>query len=248
MSKAVVAEPTQNAWDTGFLQVQVSAITAALLAASFLFLAGCATPPFIGQVAVASYKPTNVHLEEANLPPNVKRVAVLPLTTLNDKAEMDSGREVLWPLLLDELGRTRLFELVPVSADELRSITGRLAWTGEERLPIDFCERLHERLGVDAVLFSRLTEYRAYQPLAIGWRLKLLEVEEPRILWSVDEFFDARVPEVAAAARRYAERRPDTQASLQDPQGALRSPRRFGQYTACAVLETLPGRHSRNTP
>ncbi len=95
---------------------------------------------------------------------------------------------------------------------------------------------------MDAVLFCRLTQYRAYEPLAVGWRLKLLDAEVPRILWAVDEVFDARVAEVAAAARRYAREHSEAVPSLQDSQSVLLSPRRFGQYTASAVVGTMPGR------
>jgi len=60
----------------------------------------------------------------------------------------------------------------------------------------------------------------------------------------VDEVFDARVPEVAAAARRYAQQHPDAGSSIYGPAGVLVSPRRFGQFTASAVVETLPGRQA----
>ncbi|PYJ01021.1 MAG: hypothetical protein DME25_19160 [Verrucomicrobia bacterium] len=214
-----------------------------VLAASLPWLfAGCLRSPFVNQAAVPSYKPANVYREEAFLPPSIKRVAVLPLTTLTDEATMDFGRDALGPVLFDELGRSRLFELVEVSPDELRLLTGRSTWSGEEALPLDFFEKLRDKLGVDAVLFSRLTQYRAYEPLAVGWRLKLLEADEPHILWAVDEVFDARLPEVAVAARRYAQRHPEAGSLLYGPQGVLVSPRRFGQYTASAVMETLPGR------
>jgi len=210
---------------------------------TLLFLiTGCAKSSYLGQMTTASYQPSNVYRAEANLSPEIKRVAVLPLTTLNDDTAMEFGREALWPVLVAELGRARQFELVSVSADELRLLTGRNSWSGEEKLPIDFFDKLKEKLGVDAVLFSRLTQYRAYEPLAVGWRLKLLDAAEPQVLWAVDEVFDARVPEVAAAARRYAQQHPDTGPSVQDAQGVLLSPRRFGRYAANAVVETLPGR------
>ncbi len=204
--------------------------------------AGCATSPFGGQAMVPSYKPSNVYREEVFLPSSIKRVAVLPLTTLTDEASIESGREALGPILLDELGRSRQFELVAVTPDELSLLTGRSAWTAEEKLPLDFFEKLRARLGIDAVLFCRLTQYRAYEPLAIGWRVKLLDADEPHVLWAVDEVFDARVPEVAAAARRYAQQHPDSASSIYGSQGVLISPRRFGQYTASAVVDTLPGR------
>jgi len=155
---------------------------------------------------------------------------------------MEFGRDSLGPVLWNELGRSRQFELVTVLPEELRLLTGRSGWSGEEKLPIDFFDKLKDKLGVDAVLFSQLTQYRAYEPLAVGWRLKLMDAEVPRILWAVDEVFDARVPEIAAAARRYAQAHPEAAGSLRDSQSVLLSPRRFAQYTASAVVGTMPGR------
>lgn len=215
---------------------------ALLLASWSLFFTGCATSPFLSDLGTSSYAPSNVYREEALLPSYIKRVAVLPLTTLTDEASLDFGRDSLWPVLLSELGRSRQFELISVPPEELRLLTGRSGWSGEEKLPSDFFEKLKDKLGVHAVLFSRLTQYRAYEPLAVGWRLKLLDAEVPRILWAVDEVFDARVAEVAAAARRYAREHPEAIPSLQDSQSVLLSPRRFGQYTASAIVGTMPGR------
>jgi hypothetical protein len=215
----------------------------ALLAASCsLWLTGCATSPYLTDLGTPSYEPSNVYRDEALLPSYVKRVAVLPLTTLTDESSMDFARDSLWPVLLGELGRSRQFEVVTVPPEELRLLTGRSGWSGEEKLPVDFFEIMKDKLGVDAVLFCRLTQYRAYQPLAVGWRLKLLDAEVPRILWTVDEVFDAGVAEVAAAARRYANEHPEAVPSLQDSQSVLLSPRRFGQYTASAIVGTMPGR------
>jgi hypothetical protein len=74
----------------------------------------------------------------------------------------------------------------------------------------DFFEKLKEELGVQAVILPELTQYRPHEPLAVGWRLKLVDADEPRVIWAVDEVFDARVPSVAAAARRFADSHPDS--------------------------------------
>lgn len=216
---------------------------ASLLAiAALSLLTGCSHSTFLRQATTASYQPSNIYRADPNLSPEIKRVAVLPLTTLNDDATMEFGRESLGPVLVNELGRSRLFELVSVTPAELRLLTGRDAWSSEEKLPLDFFDKLKEKLGVDAVLFARLTQFRAYEPLTIGWRLKLYDAAEPQVLWAIDEVFDARVPEVAAAARRHAQQH--LEAGPSDAQGVLSSPRRFGSYTASAVVETLPGRAS----
>ncbi len=215
---------------------------ACMTAGASVVFGGCSHTSFLGHATTASYQPSNVYREEPALAPNIRRVAVLPLAVLTDEAGMEFGRDALWPVLLSELGRVRQFEVVSVTPEDLRLMTGRSAWGGEEKLPMDFFDKLKEKLGVDAILFSRLTQYRAYEPLSIGWRLKLIDAEEPRILWAVDEVFDARVPEVAAAAIRYDQRHPDTGSSLHDAKGVLTSPRRFGRYSASAVVQTLPSR------
>ena len=71
-----------------------------------------------------------------------------------------------------------------------------------------------------------------------GWKLG----DDPRILWSVDEVFDASLPAVANAARRYAQAHPEPSPPLGDSRRVLNSPRRFGHYTASAIWQTLPER------
>ena len=172
----------------------------------------------------------------------VKRVALLPVTTITEDATLQFGRETLEPVLLQEFTRCRQFELVPVTAGQLRLMTGQDTWTAEERLPADFFEKLKDRFGVDAVVFARLTQYRPYEPVSVGWRLKLLEVEQPHILWAIDEVFDSRQPRVAAGARRFAKENPEAPGLASEVEGVLTSPRRFGQYTVNSAVATMPGR------
>ena len=213
-----------------------------LIVLAVLFFAGCSRTPFLAQAMTPSYRPSNVFQEEPFLPANIRRIAVLPMSSLTEDADTAFGCDALSPILMSELNRVRKFELVVVSTDEMRLLSGRAVWNPEDKLPVEFFERLKDKYGVDAVLFSRLTLYRVYEPLAIGWRLKLIDADEPHILWAVDELFDSRVPTVAAAAVRYAQDNPDTGSSLLDSRSVLMSARRFGEYTVNAVVQTIPGR------
>jgi hypothetical protein len=204
---------------------------------------GCASGPFKRPAAfVASYEPSNLFVEEAIMPAEIKRVGVLPLTVGEGTAEMEFGRETLEPVLMAELYGSRQFEVVPVSAEKLLRITGQARWDAQARFSQDFFDNLREELGVQAILLPELTRYRPHEPLMVGWRLKLVDATEPRVLWAIDEVFDAREPSVAAAARRYSDRHPDAAGSLADDRAVLQSPRRFARYTASAVVATLPGR------
>ncbi len=196
---------------------------------------------------VPSYVPSNVYAEETVLPREIKRVAVLPLLAGESTGEMEFGRETLEPILTGELFRRRQFEVELVSAERLLQITGLSRWDGRQPFPEDFFDRLRDALGVQAVLVTELTRYRPHEPLVIGWRLKLIDATEPRVLWAVDEVFDARDPSVAAGARRFADGQPESSGVPNDDRAVLQSPRRFGRYSACAVVATLPGR-ANSTP
>jgi hypothetical protein len=206
---------------------------------------GCAISEKLHDTTVARYHPSNVYCSEF-FQSQTKRVAVLPLTTLVDGASMDFGRDLLQPVLLHELSRARQFEFVAVSSDELRLLSGRDAWSGEETFPADLFEKLRSKLGVDGVLFAQLTQFRAYEPLVVGWKIKLFDAIEPQILWAVDEVFDARVRTVAIAAQRYAQQHP--RSGISEVQEVLLSPYQFGHYTASSVVGTIPVRSPLERP
>lgn len=205
-------------------------------------LAGCARRTFLARAITPAFEPGNIYREEGVLPSHIRRVAILPMSVSSDEGDLSFGRDTLEPIMRAEIGRVRRFEVVSISIDELRLLSGRGLWSAQDKLPLDFFERIREKFGADAVLFTEMTQFRGYEPLAVGWRCTLVETDEPHVLWAVDEVFDARIPSVAAAAIRYSDRNPDTSATLSDSRSVLISPRRFGRYAAHAVAETMPGR------
>jgi hypothetical protein len=208
-----------------------------------LLLAGCAVVPAKTRIALGpSYEPQNVFVASAQLPASIRRVAVLPLTMSGTGRNLEAGRDTLGPILQAELARSGRFELVPVTAHQLRSWTGRSNWAIRDRLPTEFLGRLREETGCDAVLFSQLNQYHPYPPLVVGLTLHLVETELPRVAWAVDEVIDASDPTVAAGAQRFSARHPTEAGPLGDRGDALRSPRRFGQYAAYTLVTTVPSR------
>ncbi len=219
-----------------------------LLGAAALF-AGCETMDFTSRERVSGpdYQPANVHRLPAGVPEKIRRVAVLPLVSDARGAQAEAGVETMQTVLVTELVRSGAFEIVAVSADELNHLTGRSQWTAEQKLPPALLQRLREQHGCDAVLFSRLTQYRAYPPLAVGWSFKLVEcpakpVEPARILWAADEVFDAGNATVVNSARRYYLSELKVTGPLADSLAMLHTPRRFAQYTLHALALTIPPR------
>lgn len=217
---------------------------------AFLF-AGCSTIP---HPVLAKYQPTNIYRNVEVLPPNIKRVVVLPLAVLDSTTLLNAGAETLQSSVYTELEKTKKFEVIAVSSEQLRQLTGRDTWKAGERLPVDFFPRLRQEIGSDAVLFSELTSYQPYPPITIGWKLTLVTSSNwrslapesakvtPEILWSADEVFNAGNPEVANAAEAFSNRNHRNEAPIADSSSIFSSPVRFGQYTLNALFETLPAR------
>jgi hypothetical protein len=132
--------------------------------------------------------------------------------------------------------------VVTVDAARLHRASGQSSWTGTESLPADFLAYLRREYGCDGVLFAELTAYRAYAPLAVGWRLKLVDARSGHVIWAADELFDGARPDVTKAAQIFAKHELVQQFMHGDNWLAANSPRQFGSYAAASLLNTLPGR------
>jgi hypothetical protein len=130
--------------------------------------------------------------------------------------------------------------VIPVGSEDLKRWTQKGRWNSNERLPENFLQTLRERTGCDAVLFTELTQYRAYQPLVLGWNMKLVEVGSGMIWWSADEVFQGQNEAVANASLEnrfwhWGEHAVGETAVLD-------CPRYFGQFTLSSLLSTMPER------
>jgi hypothetical protein len=216
------------------------------LAASLVFalitLTGCALPHPPSHLLTSPYRPENVFVWGASLPPQVRRVAVLPMACDERTTEMVDARDALEPIMRVELAKLRRFELVSISTEKLQARTGQASLSCEDALPHDLFSWAGESCGCDAVLFCRLTTFRGYAPLAVGWRLRLVDVRTHATLWAGDEVFDAGQPAVQAGARRFQLAELPRSGTRPDEWAIRNSPRQFGQYAAAQLLATLPGR------
>lgn len=214
----------------------------ALLGATGInLLNGCSTKPLTNPIVGPNYAVSNVFRQDSTLPVHIRRVAVLPLSYKEATVAFVAGQQSLEPVLQSELIKAGRFESVFIKPEQLKQWTGRERFDAYENLPSELFKLLADKTGSEAVLFVALSEYKAYPPIAIGWRMTLA-ANNSDILWSVEEIFDASDRAVSNSARRFDRDHIRNSPVLEDSRSILLSPTRFGQYTLQAVLDTLPNR------
>lgn len=205
-------------------------------------ISGCKVPNVSDMPVGPSFKPSNLFLAAPRLPEKMRRVAVVPIAVNVKDSGVEAGRDAFQPILVSELVKTKDFELVNISSEQLRQWGWNDSTSDLEKLPTHVLREMRDATGCDGVLFSRLTTYRAYTPLAVGWNLKLVDCLTAKVFWSADELFDAGSGPVAIGARRYYMANVEQSEMLSDSHTILTSPRRFAQYTLYTLFATLPAR------
>jgi hypothetical protein len=205
------------------------------------FGTGCATTGQADAVAISHVR-GNVFVLQPFFPAHIRRVAVLPISTLADNWEADYQIPQLEPVLHDEIGKSRRFEQITITRDQLRQWTGKTTWSVQEKLPANFFRKLQDETGSDAVLFTRLHPFHGFKPMVLGWELRLVDFQTALTIWAADETFDAGDPAVARAASHYFLAHERGGNPLADGEAALNSPGRFSAYALNEMLATMPAR------
>jgi len=218
---------------------------AAMMLALAAGLGGCKTASIKnpGTVIGPFHKPANYNLANGVMPVDMRRVALLPMTSAMNTVEHQSGRQVLQKFMQAEIAKSGLFEVVYVPETKMGQLTGKPAWRMIDELPVDFIEQITREYDCQGVLFSHLTVYQPYPPLSIGWRMGLVhlspESNNGSVVWELDDVFNAGQKSVINSAKRNAIKNGLSDPELDAELGLLNSPRRFGQYTAEAVVATM---------
>jgi hypothetical protein len=187
------------------------------------------------------YTPANVRAVPA-LPKSIRRVALLTIAPHREGSVLASGAENLSNIVEVELRKTGVFEVVLVSEHDLQAWTGRRFWRVDEALPQNFLAHVRDETGCDAILFTGLTAFRPYPPLAIGLELRLVNCADHATVWAVDEILDAGSEPVARSARDYARTRIHVREG--EESAVLQSPTRFAHFVSATLLGTLPPREN----
>lgn len=182
------------------------------------------------------FHPTNLYPTE-RLPANFSRVAVLPYYFADeDSPLLDYVDEVFH----QELAKQRLFETVRVSTEQMKALFGKQRISSSSQLPETFLADIGTATGANGILLVDLDSYRAYKPLALGVRAKLVDAKSADFLWAIDETFDAGQPNIILAANQFQRNVQVNNISARTSGSTTASPRTFAKYVANSTFSTLP--------
>lgn len=191
--------------------------------------------PYIGPF----YTVGNVYMHPSGLPDEIRRVAVLPLIPSRGNRDAERGIHHTQSVFTEEFSRNRRLDLVTVTPDRLQRMFGRRAFYADEPLPFDFLPRLQTETGCQAVLFAELTTFRAYPPVALGWKLHLFDLESEELIWAVDEVFDGGTAPVSNSMKRFIRQKHSTHGAAATELLVLDSPREMARFSLSEVIPTL---------
>jgi hypothetical protein len=132
--------------------------------------------------------------------------------------------------------------VIPISREELSAHFGIPQLSSVQVIPGDLLMRLIQDYNVDGVLFTDVTHYYPYRPIAIGVRCRLVDARTGAQRWVFDHLFDSGAPEVAGAAKQFSVQQESQQLPIAtDGSGILDSPSQFGKYVAHETYRSLLG-------
>ena len=193
------------------------------------------------------YTVGNVYETPEGLESHIKRVAMMPLTSGRGNRNAERGVPQMQAVLTEEFSRNRIFDIVTVTPDRSQRIFGRRAIYADEPLPHDFLQILQRETGCQAVLFTELTTFRAYPPVALGWKIHLFDLESEKLIWAVDEVFDGGQSPVANSLRRHIRKNHSTHNSAATEILVLDSPREMARYSLSELIPTLVKKNPKET-
>lgn len=98
---------------------------------------------------------------------------------------------------------------------------------------------MRDALKCNAILVGTVTEYQPYPRMAVGLRLKLLDLTDGQLLWGLEQVWDSADASIRQRIRHYSSQELRSgSAPLQDEMVVISS-LRFGKFIAYEVAETL---------
>ncbi len=193
-----------------------------------LFLSGCRLYRENGPMGGAYYINPDKDIR------SIGRVAMIELE--NESSYPQISTDVTEALFL-ALQKKQMFGLTVVTQDDpsWRGLHSELDSTPTLKQLL----AIREMLKCDAVLVGTVTEYQPYPRMAIGVRLKLLDLNDGQILWALEQVWDSADRATETRIKRYFQSQMRSGFAPLREELVVMSSLKFIKFVAYEVAETL---------
>lgn len=199
-----------------------------ILSVTMALLPGCSMHNMFTSGANYYYLNPNVDLTR------IGRVAVVELS--NDSSYPQMSSEVT-ESLFHALQKKQVFGLTIVRQ---RDPSWRsLQLDVDSSYTPDQIQSMRETLKCDGILLGTLTKFRPYPHMAMGLRLKLLDLKNGQLLWALEQIWDSTDKETESRIKKYYKSNKSRDSAPSQEHLASVSPLEFIKYVSFEVAETL---------
>ena len=164
----------------------------------------------------------------------IGRVAIVELE--NDSSYPEISTDITGSLFR-ALQKRQVFGLTIVRRDDpsWRS----LQLEGDSTYSLDQISAIRETLKCDGVLLGTITEFRPYPHMAVGLRLKLLDMRDGQLLWALEQVWDSADKAIEKRTKSYFKTQKASGFAPLHEQLATVSPLEFIKFVSYEVAATL---------
>jgi hypothetical protein len=158
------------------------------------------------------YAVENFYLDASVPKGSVRRVILVPPEDYSGSAKGDLSRDI-YKSFYDHLQKSKKFDVVrsdDVLSREQKETIGKMHIEKDGSYDSDALYGICSSVNAQAVIFTTITQVSAVKPFVLGVKMNMVYTETGKIIWAVDEVFDASRDDTKNLARYYYYEKKDT--------------------------------------
>jgi hypothetical protein len=164
----------------------------------------------------------------------VGRVCLIELDNLSKRPEVSAD---ITKALFEAIQKRNVFGLTVVYRSD-PACKGLLS-DYSQNYTLEQLSLLRRNMKADAAIIGEVTQYSSYPRLAIGLRLKLIDLRDGTLIWALEQFWDSTDKQVEKRAQEFFDTQIRSGFDPIDYRIALVSPHMFLKFVAWEVGQTL---------
>jgi len=190
--------------------------------------AGCKSPEKVTESSKYYYLNPNSNIT------NIGRIAIVELQ--NDSSYPQMSNDIT-ESLFQALQKKQVFGLTIVRQRD--ALWKSLQLEPDMTYTLDQMAAIRQTLKCDGVLIGTITDFKPYPHMAVGLRLKLIDLTSGDLLWALEQIWNSSDKVTAQKIKRYFKETKSSSSNDSNERMAAISPLEFIKYISYDVAQTL---------